>query len=236
MTPPNGTKLIPGFIGYAITSSGELWSCRDLGGMGITAEWHKMKPQMAKGYVRAQIMRAGKQERLLCHRLVWEAWMGPIPTGMQINHRNGIKTDNRLENLEVVTPQENTAHAMRHGLRIAHRGERAAASKLSESDARRVFKLRQERKTQAEIAATIGTTRSNVSAILRGTSWGNLGLNNPMPGPRCTECQAREVFQRNHAGQKNKDIASEMGIARPTVSNILRGRAWAHLGLKRREP
>jgi hypothetical protein len=57
------------------------------------------------------------------HRMVWEAVNGPIPDGMQINHKNGNKQDNRICNLEVVTPSENTRHAFRTGLARAD-GER----------------------------------------------------------------------------------------------------------------
>lgn len=52
----------------------------------------------------------------LVHRLAWEALYGPIPPGMEINHINGIKNDNRLINLELVTHQQNMAHAKRTGL------------------------------------------------------------------------------------------------------------------------
>ena len=52
----------------------------------------------------------------LCHRLVWEAVHGPVPEGYEINHINGIKNDNRLANLELVTHQENMQHAKRTGL------------------------------------------------------------------------------------------------------------------------
>lgn len=46
------------------------------------------------------------------HRLVGEAFLGPRPSGHQINHKNGDKTDNRLENLEYVTPSENVRHSL----------------------------------------------------------------------------------------------------------------------------
>lgn len=48
----------------------------------------------------------------LVHRVVWEAFNGPIPTGLQINHINEDKTDNRLENLELVTPSKNIQHSV----------------------------------------------------------------------------------------------------------------------------
>lgn len=41
------------------------------------------------------------------HRLVWIAFNGPIPEGMQLNHINEDITDNRLVNLSLVTPSEN---------------------------------------------------------------------------------------------------------------------------------
>ena len=56
---------------------------------------------------------------MLAHRVIWESVHGPIPDGIQINHINGIKTDNRIENLELVTPSENALHAYRIGLHRA---------------------------------------------------------------------------------------------------------------------
>ena len=49
----------------------------------------------------------GKIKTRLVHLLVWEAFNGTIPKGMQVNHINEIKTDNRLENLNLMTPKEN---------------------------------------------------------------------------------------------------------------------------------
>jgi hypothetical protein len=52
----------------------------------------------------------------MAHRMIWEYVNGPIPEGLQINHINGIVDDNRISNLEVVTPSENMRHAYRIGL------------------------------------------------------------------------------------------------------------------------
>lgn len=48
------------------------------------------------------------------HRLVWESFRGKIPNGMQINHLNEVKDDNRLENLSLVTPKENINYGTAH--------------------------------------------------------------------------------------------------------------------------
>src|SRR5690606_11936357 len=50
------------------------------------------------------------------HQMVWESVNGPIPEGKEINHINGIKTDNRIANLELVSHLENVRHAFRIGL------------------------------------------------------------------------------------------------------------------------
>ena len=49
------------------------------------------------------------------HRKVWEEHHGPIPSGMHIHHINGIKDDNRIENLELVTHTENMRKPDRFG-------------------------------------------------------------------------------------------------------------------------
>lgn len=60
----------------------------------------------------------GRKVRVLVHRLVCEAFHGPMPTNRTtVNHRNGIKTDNRAENLEWASQGENNAHAYDTGLR-----------------------------------------------------------------------------------------------------------------------
>ena len=59
------------------------------------------------GYCRVRLFSSdGKSKHYATHRLVAEAFLGNIE-GMEINHKNEIKTDNRVENLEIVTSREN---------------------------------------------------------------------------------------------------------------------------------
>lgn len=53
----------------------------------------------------------GKRITYLLHRAVAETFLGPIPKGKVVNHKNGIKSDCSLSNLEVVTYRENSIHA-----------------------------------------------------------------------------------------------------------------------------
>ena len=59
------------------------------------------------GYQRVCLSKDGKKKKFGVHRLVWEAFNGKIPNGLVVNHINECKTDNRLENLNLMTPKEN---------------------------------------------------------------------------------------------------------------------------------
>ena len=64
------------------------------------------------GYLIAHLHKDGKRKAVLVHRLVAGAFIGPG----EVNHINGLKTDNHLSNLEIVTRTENHLHAVRLGL------------------------------------------------------------------------------------------------------------------------
>lgn len=73
-----------------------------------------LRPCRRNGYVGYSLTVNGRSRYpRYAHRLVADAFLGPIPKGMQVNHKNGIRDDCRLENLEIVTNAENRAHSYR---------------------------------------------------------------------------------------------------------------------------
>lgn len=72
-----------------------------------TGKQHRMRPQISQGYCQIPLWKNKKCKILKIHVLVWTAFNGPIPSGMQVNHINEDKTDNRLDNLNLMTPKEN---------------------------------------------------------------------------------------------------------------------------------
>lgn len=66
-------------------------------------------------HLRVTLSRAGRTTRLLVHRLVLEAFVGPCPPGMESLHENDIGADNRLANLRWGTRSENELEKVRNG-------------------------------------------------------------------------------------------------------------------------
>lgn len=80
-----------------------------------------------------------KEKRVQIHRMVGEAFIDNPLSKPQINHIDGVATNNNVKNLEWVSCQENMDHAWEHKLYIGRKGEKSAVSKLSEKD---IFSIR----------------------------------------------------------------------------------------------
>ncbi len=91
-----------------------------------------MKPQISKtGYRMIGLWIEGKKNCYKLSRLVAKAFIPNIENKPCVNHKNGIKTDDRLENLEWVTISENAIHAYQTGLNSGTRGEKNGQAKLN---------------------------------------------------------------------------------------------------------
>jgi hypothetical protein len=112
----------------------------------------------------------GVPHQRLIHRLVYEAFNGTIPDGKQINHINGDKTDNRFENLEIVTAQENM-RLMRQMRGAYNAGELHPHSKLTADIVLEIRRARDAGASLNSIAERHGISFQNVSDIARRKSW-----------------------------------------------------------------
>jgi hypothetical protein len=73
----------------------------------------QVKPRMNRThYLIVDFCKNGKYTKRGVHRIVWEAFNNVIPEGMEINHKDLNRSNNKLENLEIVTHQQNIQHAI----------------------------------------------------------------------------------------------------------------------------
>lgn len=68
-----------------------------------------------KGYLRVCVNDVGRQRHFMAHRIVWVSANGPVRDGLEVDHVNTNKRDNRIGNLEVVTGPENMRRGARNG-------------------------------------------------------------------------------------------------------------------------
>ena len=104
-------KEINGFTGYYIDTDGRVWTEKK-GVRNLRGELRELKPSKKKtGYLYTNIYWGKKlteRASLRIHRVVYETFVGIIPEGFVVDHINDIKDDNRLENLQLLTPKDNT--------------------------------------------------------------------------------------------------------------------------------
>lgn len=87
-----------------------------------------------------------------------------------MNHKNGVKTDNRVANLEYITNSANIHHARATGL-LSVKGEKNNKAKLTESCIQAIRDAYSRGQTQAEIAAKYGVDQTNISRVVRRDTW-----------------------------------------------------------------
>jgi HNH endonuclease/NUMOD4 motif len=149
---------IPELEGYQASSFGRIRSERKI-----------RKPNLTrKGYLRVKI----RGRCYYVHRLILRAFVGD--SQLDVNHKDGNKLDNRLDNLEYVSGSENMRHAFRTGLQTQV-GEDNANAKLTELDVTRIRELYQTRVySQCTLANMFGIGRPHIGRIVNHKRWAHI--------------------------------------------------------------
>lgn len=171
-------KDIKGYKGlYGITEEGQVWSypkswITGSNSMKMTTKGKFIKQRINnKGYLMISLSKNNRSKLKTVHRLIAQTYIPNSLNLPQVNHKNGIKTDNRAENLEWCTNAENHSHGIKLGL-LNQYGENNPSNKLT---AKQVHKIRELYATgkysQQQIANTIKISRENVGLIVRRQRW-----------------------------------------------------------------
>lgn len=129
-----------------------------------------------KGYINVGLRKDNKNYNFSVHRLVAIMFIPNPEDKKEVNHINGIKDDNRVENLEWMTPSENVRHAHAMGLADVPRlkGEQHGCSKLTDEKVRVIKKLLLDGLSQYKIAAMFGVSRSAILHIKVRGGWSHI--------------------------------------------------------------
>ena len=123
------------------------------------------------GYLQVILYKDGKIYCKRPSRLVLEAFVGKCPNGKECCHNNGVKDDNRLENLRWDTHKSNISE-------LDRRGEKSGNHKLVEQDVRMIIYMwRTGEFSQQEIADIYSVRRTQVNRIINKRQWGHIWRN-----------------------------------------------------------
>lgn len=123
------------------------------------------------GYKCVALCNHSKKNTLYIHRLVAFEFVDGYSDGLVVNHKDGDKLNNLVENLEWVTYSGNANHAFRTGLKVSQKGEAASAAKLKESEVLKIRDLLKHGAAHIDIAQMFNISYSVVSAIKTRRTW-----------------------------------------------------------------
>ncbi len=171
---PRGNTVffpIPNTDGYEISMSGKVFCNSSAVGL--------LCPRINNhGYWCVNIQRSDRSYPTLVHRLLATTFIPNPKNKPCINHINGIKSDNRLENLEWVTYSENSIHS-RQVLKNTYkkdpskirRGEKSSNHKLTEADVFEILSLLDQGVKYLKISENYPVAEDTIGSISRGESW-----------------------------------------------------------------
>lgn len=126
------------------------------------------------GYTKITLRTAKKQKQVSIHRFVWETFNGEIPKDKVINHKDGDKTNNSLDNLELISNKENTIHAYKIGLMKGKTGATNPQAKLSKLEATNLILDIVAGINDKTLSKKYGLHRNYVSYIRNRKRWRSL--------------------------------------------------------------
>ncbi|TYS91926.1 NUMOD4 domain-containing protein [Rossellomorea aquimaris] len=174
-------KPVGGYEGfYEVSSSGDI-----RGVERVTTHGRRIKSKLRKlyignhGYKFTMLNKDGKQKSLTVHRLVANAFIPNPENKGDVNHIDGNKMNNSVDNLEWLTRSENIRHAHKLGLNtfVGAKGEKHHNSKLTESRVKEIKILISRGKSNKEISEIFNIKTYIISNIRNGRNWKHVKAN-----------------------------------------------------------
>ena len=193
-----------------------------------------------QGYLDVNLYTSVGQTKQKIHRLVAKAFIPNPENKLQVNHLDGDKTNNNVENLEWATNQENIVHAVETGLNKTY-GTHNANNIYDEVQIHQVCKLLEDVKnTGDKISNITGVSRDTVADIASRRRWVRISSQYNIPTSRVrrgeevsgvhTEAQIREVCMLLENPKNSAPAISKLtGVSETAVADVACGRSWKNV-------
>lgn len=159
-------KICEGFPQYEVSTLGKIR--RATNSLHRNNKGRLIKPFLSYGYPRVYLQTGqGTGKKAVIHRLMALTFLGPPPKDRPVvNHKNGNRQDNRIENLEWCSVRENHMHSL--NVLGNQYGERHGSTKLKKSEVIEIHNLRMAGIGPTELAKRFNISRPQIKAILSG--------------------------------------------------------------------
>lgn len=238
-------KDVPGYEGiYEVSSFGRIKSIARMKQARVdylpyqTTERFLYQQKSKNGYMMVCLAKDGAKRTYSVHRLVLRAFLGEPQHKHEACHANGIRDDNRIENLRWDTRVNNFKDRESHG--NTARGEKNGWSKLNDETVKLILA---DGRSNREIAKTYGIASVTVDKIKNRQAWAHVESDNIIPtdklrrdGPKgernaSAKLNEEKVRQILMDTRSNSDIARDYGITRTAVFYIKTRKNWRHVNV-----
>lgn len=192
---------------------------------------HIRKPSITdKGYLKIGLFKSREQRRFFVHRLVAQAFIPNPENKPQVNHINGIKTDNRASNLEWVTNQENVIHAYKNNLMAS--GENHWKAKLTEAQVREIRKIYipySKDYGSCALAKKYGISFAAIRFIVNNKTYKDNGYSTPHTCKRLSNQEIQEIRQQYIPYSREFGtyaLAKKYGVSYSAVWEIVKNKSY----------
>lgn len=208
---------VPEYEGYQVSNFGRVKSFK-------SKMPRIIKPDIGRGYLRVSLSKDDKKKHLSVHRLVALAFIPNSEEKTTVNHKDGIKFNCHVSNLEWATSSENRQHSIATGLQKS--GQDNYLAKLTNEQALYIRENPESLTTYA-LADLFEVNKSTISKIQRGKSYKKAGGSFRKAQKRTTltddlRNQIRAEYVYGSADFGSYGLAKKYGVSQKTVLNIVR--------------